>query len=131
MDTSEWYDSLAKPSWTPSPEFIGLVWTVLYPIIIVSFGYMTLRVLRSEAPPRVLVPVLVNVVANLAFTPIQFGLRDLALASVDIVVVLISCAWCIAAFWPYSRAAALALTPYLVWVLVATVLQLSIAWMNR
>ena len=73
----------------------------------------------------------INVVSNIAFTPIQFGLRNLPLASVDILIVLVTAVWCIVAFWPYSRLAALTLTPYLVWVAMASVLQLSITWMNR
>jgi translocator protein len=127
----DWYNSLSKPVWTPSPGFIGTMWTVLYLIIIVTFGYMVYRVARGEAPTRLLVPILINVVSNIAFTPIQFGLRNLPLASVDILVVLVTVVWCIVAFWPYSRVAALALTPYLAWVAVASVLQLSITWMNR
>ena len=34
----EWYQSLAKPSWTPAPRTIGLIWQILYPIIIATFG---------------------------------------------------------------------------------------------
>lgn len=32
-------------------------------------------------------PFVVNLIANLGFTPIQFGLRNLTLASIDILVV--------------------------------------------
>jgi hypothetical protein len=32
----EWYQSLAKPSWTPAPRTIGLIWQVLYPVIIAT-----------------------------------------------------------------------------------------------
>jgi len=35
----EWYQSLAKPSWTPAPRTIGLIWQVLYPVIIATFGF--------------------------------------------------------------------------------------------
>lgn len=127
----DWYDSLAKPAWTPPPAFIGTVWTVLYPIIIVAFGYMVYRIALGAAPTALLVPIAVNVVSNIAFTPIQFGLRNLPLASIDILIVLVTIIWCIVAFWPYSRLAALALVPYLAWVATASVLQFSITWMNR
>jgi len=127
----EWYDSLIKPSWTPAPGVIGTIWTLLYPIIIVVFGYAIWRVVRSTMPPSVLVPIAINVVANVAFTPIQFGLRNLPLASVDIVLVLVTIVWCMIAFWPYARWASLALTPYLVWVTIASTLQFSITWLNR
>lgn len=131
MERMNWYDSLAKPMWTPAPSFIGTMWSVLYPIIIVVFGYMIVRIARGQAPASLLVPIALNIAANVAFTPIQFGLRNLPLASVDIVVVLVTIVWCMVAFWPHSRVAAIALTPYLIWVSVASVLQLSITWMNR
>lgn len=126
-----WYDSLAKPSWTPPGSTIGLIWTVLYPIIIVTFGFMVVRALRGDAPMWILVPIGINTVSNIAFTPIQFGLQNLQLATADILVVLATIIWCMVAFWPISRAATAALLPYLVWVATATTLQLSITWMNR
>lgn len=131
QDRQSWYDALAKPGWTPEPSVIGLVWTVLYPVIIVVFGYVVVRVVRGTMPARALVPVALNAVANLAFTPIQFGLRDLGLALVDILVVLATIVWTMWAVWPYSRWAALALVPYLVWVCIATSAQAAITVMNR
>ncbi|MDO8963622.1 MAG: TspO/MBR family protein [Coriobacteriia bacterium] len=131
MERMDWYDALAKPMWTPPPGFIGTMWTVLYPIIIVTFGYVVYRIARGEVPTSLLVPIAINVVANIAFTPIQFGLRNLPLASVDILIVFATIVWCMVVFWPYSRVASLALTPYLGWVGTASVLQLSITWMNR
>jgi len=127
----EWYDSLIKPAWTPAPGVIGTIWTLLYPIIIVVFGYVIFRVVRGTMPASVLLPLAINVVANVAFTPIQFGLRNLGLASVDIVVVLVTIVWCMVVFWPYARWARLALVPYLIWVGTASTLQLSIWWLNR
>lgn len=131
MTRMEWYDSLIKPGWTPAPAVIGTIWSLLYPVILVVFGYMVFRIVRGDAPAWLLVPIAINVASNLAFTPIQFGLRNLPLASLDILVVLGTIVWCMIAFWPYSRIASLALTPYLAWVSTATVLQLSITWLNR
>lgn len=129
MDT--WYQSLVKPSWTPQPSTIGTIWTILYPIIIVAYGYVVFRVFRGTAPKYVLLPIAINVVANLAFTPLLFGARNLWLAAIDILIVLGTIVWSMAAIWPYARLAAVALVPYLVWVSTATVLQLSITAANR
>lgn len=126
-----WYDSLAKPSWTPAPSTIGTIWTLLYPIIFIAYGYVIVRALNGSMPRTVLVPITLNLAANVAFTPIQFGLRNLPLASLDILVVLVTIVWSMAVIWPHSRAAAAALVPYLAWVGTATVLQLSITFMNR
>lgn len=125
-----WYDNLAKPDWTPAPRTIGTIWSVLYPIIGAVFGWAVVGVVRGKLPPRVLAPIAANAVSNAAFTPILFGLRDLRLASADILVVLVTLVWAIVLLWPLAVLAALALVPYLVWVSIATVLQLSIARMN-
>jgi len=130
-DFSTWYDALAKPPWTPAPSVIGTIWTVLYPIIAVAFGAAVVKVLRGDLPRMVLVPVAINVVTNIAFTPIQFGLRNLPLATADILVVLVTIVWTMVLVWPNARWIALALVPYLAWVSTASVLQISITVMNR
>lgn len=127
----EWYERLAKPKWTPPGSTIGTIWSVLYPIILVTFGYVAVRVASGETPASTLVPVAINVVSNVAFTPIQFGLRNLVLASADILVVLVTIVWCMVALWPHAWLASVALLPYLLWVSTATVLQISITRMNR
>ena len=130
MDWLTWYHSLAKPAWTPGPATIGLVWQILYPIILVTFGFVLVQTIRRKVPWRVMVPFAVNLFANLAFTPIQFGLRNLQLASLDILIVWATIPWLMIAIWRYHPWVALAQTPYFVWVSTATILQLSITAMN-
>ena len=131
MSWKEWYDSLVKPAWTPEPGTIGLVWQILYPIILVSFGYVFTQAVRGRLPWVVALPFVVNLVANLAFTPIQFGLRNLDLAALDIVVVWLTIPWMMVAIWNHHGWVAVAQIPYFVWVSIASVLQLSITWWNR
>ena len=130
MTWMEWYDGLTKPGWTPAPSTIGLIWQILYPIIIVTFGFVFVQAIRKKLSWWVAVPFAINLVANLVFTPIQFGLQNLPLASVDILIVWSTIIWMVVAIWPYYRWVALAQVPYLAWVSIATVLQLSITWMN-
>ena len=131
MSWKEWYDSLVKPAWTPEPGTIGLVWQILYPIILVSFGYVFVQAVRGRLPWVVALPFVVNLFANLAFTPIQFGLRNLDLAALDIVVVWLTIPWMMVAIWNHHGWVAVAQIPYFVWVSIASVLQLSITWWNR
>ena len=86
---------------------------------------------RGRLPLLVALPFAINLVANLIFTPIQFGMRNLPLAAVDILVVWSTLVWMMLAIWPHHRWVAVAQVPYFVWVSIATVLQLSITWMNR
>lgn len=130
MDWMPWYDSLAKPSWTPAPATIGLIWQILYPIILISFGFVFVQAIRGKLPKVVTLPFAINLVTNLIFTPIQFGMRNLPLASVDIVIVWATIIWMMISIWSYYRWVALAQLPYLVWVSLATALQLSITAKN-
>ncbi len=131
MDWKVWYDGLVKPSWTPAPATIGLIWQILYPIIIVSFGFVFVQLFRKRIGLRTALPFAINLAANLILTPIQFGLRNLPLAAVDILIVWSTIIWCVVAIWRHYRWVAFAQIPYFVWVSLATILQLSITWNNR
>lgn len=131
MDWMTWYEQLEKPHWTPAPRTIGLIWQILYPIIIVSFGFVFVQAIRGVIPWRIALPFGINLIANLAFMPFFQGMRNLPLASVDILIVWSTLIWAAVAVWPHHRWVALAQGPYFVWVSIATILQLSITWMNR
>ncbi len=130
MSFMDWYNTLDKPSWTPDPAFIGTMWSILYPIIAVTFLFVFIQGFRAKIPKIVMLPFAINLVANLAFTPIQFGLRNLTLASLDILIIWGTLVWMMVAIWKHYRLIAIAQLPYFAWVSVATVLQLSINVMN-
>ncbi len=132
MTNYEWYAQLAKPSWAPPGWLFGPVWTVLYAIILVTFGYVTWLAYKRKIKPLVLLPFALNLVFNLIFTPIQFGLQSNVLAAVDILLVLGTLGWAMVSVWPNKklRWVALANVPYLLWVCFATVLQLTVTGMN-
>ena len=131
-DFRTYYDALAKPSWTPAPGTIGLIWTLLYPLIALAAVATAVKVWRGEISRWVLLPLVLNLMANAAFTPIEFGARNLPLATADILVVLVTIVvWMVLVWRPGSIWIALVLAPYLVWVSTATVLQVSITLANR
>lgn len=130
MDWKAYYDALDKPIWTPPPETISLIWMCLYPIIAISFGFVLVQAIRGKMPRWLLIPLAVNLTANLLFTPIFFSLRNLPLAAVDILVVWGSIIWIAAGVWRHSKWVAVAQVPYFVWVTIATVIQLQITWNN-
>ena len=130
MTWMEWYGSLAKPSWTPPPSTISLIWATLYPVIIVSFVFVFVKAFRDKIPRIVAVPFAINLVANLLFMPLFAGLRSVPMAAVDIVIVWATIIWCVVAVWPHCRYVAVAQGPYFVWVSIATIIQLSITAMN-
>jgi translocator protein len=125
-----WYSQLAKPAWTPAPGTIGLIWKILYPIILISFGFVFYQAFRGDVPWRVAVPFIINLVANLLFMPIFGGLRNLPLAALDIGIVWATILWMIVGIWVHYRWVAFAQVPYLVWVSIATLLQVTITVRN-
>ncbi|MCW1888221.1 MAG: tryptophan-rich sensory protein [Candidatus Moranbacteria bacterium] len=128
--TATWYASLIKPAWAPPSFLFGPVWTVLYIGIAVSFGMVFYRVLTKQIPALVALPFILNLVFNLSFSPIQFGLKNNLLASIDIFLVLGTLLWAIWSIYPHSRGLAYAQVPYLLWVCFATVLQLTVTYLN-
>jgi tryptophan-rich sensory protein len=88
------------------------------------------QAIRGKISWMVVLPFAINLVANLIFTPIQFGMRNMPLASVDIIIVWGTIIWMMVAIWRNYRWVAMAQVPYFVWVSLAIVLQLSITAMN-
>lgn len=131
MDTYNWYSQLIKPSWAPPSWLFGPVWSVLYILIVISFGTVFIKAWKKQIPFAVVLPFIFNLVFNFAFTPIQFGLQNNILAAIDILFVLVSLAWAMKSIYPYERRIAYMQIPYLLWVSFATVLQLTITYLNR
>lgn len=126
----DWYSNLIKPAWSPPSWIFGPVWTVLYAIIAVTFGTVFFRAFAGKLPWVVALPFVLNLIFNFAFTPLQFGLKNNYLAAGDILLVLITLIWALISIWPHSRWIAYANIPYLLWVAFATVLQLTITFLN-
>ena len=131
MDFMTWYNQLRKPSWTPEPSVIGTIWTILYPVIFVVNGYVLYEAVKGRISWWVALPFVINLIANFAFTPIQFGLKNLPLSTVDISIIWLTIVWAMIAIWPHAKWVTVAFVPYLLWVTTASVLQFSITFMNR
>ena len=125
-----WYSTLIKPSWAPPSWLFGPVWTVLYIIITFSFGTVFYKTIIGKLSWIVALPFVLNLIFNFSFTYFQFGLKNNLLATIDILLVLGTLIWALIVIWPHFRWIVYANIPYLLWVSFATVLQLSITYMN-
>ena len=126
-----WYATLIKPSWSPPSWIFGPVWTVLYVIIAISFGAVFQKVFTGKLPWIIALPFVLNLIFNFSFTYFQFGLKNNLLAAIDIVLVLATLIWAFLAIWPHFRWIVYANLPYLLWVSFATILQLTITYLNK
>jgi translocator protein len=130
METYDWYQSLIKPNWAPPAWLFAPVWTILYAIIVVSYGYVLYLYFAKKISFFILLPFILNIFFNLIFTSIQFGLRSNVLAGVDILLVLSTLIWALVVIYSHAKWVTFVNIPYLLWVCFATVLQLTITFSN-
>lgn len=130
MDSSNWYSQIIKPSWSPPAWLFGPVWTFLYILIILSYGRVFVLFFQKKISWLIILPFVLNLIFNFAFTPLQFGLKSNLLASIDIILILGTLIWLMIAIFPYEQWISYIQIPYLLWVLFATILQLTITYLN-
>ncbi|MEI7024130.1 TspO/MBR family protein [Paenibacillus sp. y28] len=127
-----YYAKLKKPDWNPPEQLFGIVWGILYALISLSVAIVYVKTDGfKEASTLYLLILLINYVANQAFTFIQFKLKKLGLAFLDTAVVALTTALLIYFTIPYSKLAAWLLVPYLLWSCFATVLAFTIYKLNK
>ena len=125
----EWYKALDKPPWTPPNWAFGPAWTAIFAMIAYS-GYVFWMSAPAEARLWPLLLFAAQLAFNGAWSFLFFKLKRMDLALGDAALMLVAIAANMAAFYPYSPAAAWLLAPYFAWVSFATVLNLSILRRN-
>lgn len=96
----------------------------------ISFGYIFFRFFKKKIKQQFVLPFALNIIFNLIFVPIQFGLKNNILAATDILFVLATLILVIKISWKKYRWVAIVNIPYLAWVLFATILQLTVTYLN-
>lgn len=124
------YQKLIKPAFYPPSWIFGPVWGILYLIIFVTFSYVFYLFFQRKISFIVLLPFILNLIFNFSFTYLQFTLKNNFLASIDILLILITIIWMFYAIWNINRYVVYLNIPYLLWVSFATFLQISITYLN-
>ncbi len=125
-----WYEQLKRPSWAPPSWVFGPVWTFLYILILLSYGFVGYQYFIGILSFAVVLPFVLNIFFNFLFTPLQFGLRSNVLAAIDIILTLGTLGWALYRIFPIISWVAYANIPYFLWVCFATALQLTVTKMN-
>lgn len=126
-----YYAMIQKPFFAPEPWVFGFAWGIIYPLIAIA-GVLTLYYWYSGRVDRTTVLLfLANIVANLAFTPVQLGLPETVWPTVAILLVLGTLVMLMKRLCAQNeKLIMLLLLPYLLWGAFATVLQITITTMN-
>lgn len=128
--STDWYRTIAKPTWTPPSWLFGPVWTALY-FAIGTAGWLVWRRHGAFRPARgAFLLFALQLALNAAWSPVFFGLERPDLAFALILVLLAAILATMAAFTRHDRRAAWLLLPYLLWVSFATALTFAIMRLN-
>lgn len=133
---STWYATLNKPLLSPPSWLFAPVWTLLYALMGVSLYLIwqssskVSHELLCNQHKRALTIFSGQLVLNVLWSIIFFGLKLPAIAFGEIVVMWLLILWTILSFAKISKNAALLLIPYLLWVSFAAYLNYSIWVLN-
>jgi translocator protein len=122
----DWYAALQKPFFNPPAWLFGPVWTTLYVLIGIAGARIWMRAPKSAAMQLWFAQLAVNVLWSPAF----FGLQSPELGLVVIAGMLVTIVGFMLKARPVDRVSTLLFIPYLAWVAFASLLNLSIAWLN-
>ena len=106
------YNSLQKPPLSPPGFLFGIVWTILYILMGVSYG---LLVTRDLADTKVKWIYYIQLIVNLIWPILFFIFKARLLSSFWIILLLILIIYMIITFYKKHKLAAYLQIPYLIW----------------
>lgn len=127
----EWYQTLERPAQAPPDWVFAPVWTLLFAVMGLALWLVWRQAMAVPGKTKVAVIVFgIHFVANLGWSAVFFGLKELGWGLVVIVLLWILIVTTIWAFARVDRRAAALLVPYLLWVSFATYLNYGFYTLN-
>ncbi|MGD9636672.1 MAG: TspO/MBR family protein [Pirellulales bacterium] len=126
----EFYAELVRPGWAPPAWLFGPVWTVLYLLMAIA-AWLVWREHGFRNAAAALTLFLIQLALNALWSWLFFAWHMGKLAFAEIILLWISIAATLIAFWRVRPLAAWLLAPYLAWVTFAVALCFAIWRLNR
>jgi len=126
-----WYPTLIKPVFNPPNWIFAPVWTSLYIMMGVAGGLVWNKLDGNETlVKKAFLFFIIQLALNALWSLIFFKLHNLLLASIEVVLLLLIIFETYTQFKKIDKIAGLLLIPYLAWVSFATILTISIWYLN-
>ena len=129
-DLGPWYQGLAKPDWTPPNFLFPVAWTAIFALAAVAAVATWRAAPNSRVADTVIGLFALNGFLNILWSLIFFRMQRPDWAFAELLLLWLSVGALILFCGRYSRLAALALVPYIVWVSIAGALNWSIVELN-
>lgn len=129
QSNSSFYQSLNLPFFAPPPIVFGIVWPILYVLISYSI-YLIINEFKLKKQKDYLIYLIINYISNQLFTFFFFTLENLFLGFVDAIIVLLSSLFLYYETKSLNEKSSKFLIPYILWNIFATILSITIYFMN-
>lgn len=126
-----WYAYLNKPFFSPPNWIFAPMWTILYILMGISFYLIWSNAKKGKSKNEALGNFYVQLILNFVWSPIFFGMKNLGLAFIVIVLMWMFILRTIQSFAKLNKKASYLLYPYIAWVSFASILNLSVWLLNR
>lgn len=124
-----WYRALEKPAIQPPSYLFGIVWPILYALM--GFALALILNARGSALRGLAIGLfVVQLIVNLLWSPLFFGMNQVTLAFWWILLMLVLAIATTIVFARVRTLAAWLMVPYLVWISFAAALNYSIDRLN-
>ena len=129
-DLGPWYQGLEKPDWQPPGPAFGIIWTTIYALTATA-AVITWRRAPKGAEREWLIGLFaLNGFLNLLWSLLFFRLHRPDWSLIEVAALWLSIVGLIIFTARHSRFAGILLTPYLIWVSLASVLNFEIVRLN-
>ena len=129
-DLGPWYESLRKPDWQPPGPAFGIIWTTIYSLTAIAAVLAWRRAPAGQERESLVGLFALNGFLNILWSLLFFRLQRPDWALVEVALLWLSIVALIVFTARHSRLSGMLLTPYLVWVSIATMLNLEIVRLN-
>ena len=119
-----WYRTVVKPEWNPPDWVFGPVWTTLFVLMGIS-AWLVWKPAGLKGASTSLSLFAVQLILNVAWSWIFFGMHQIGWAVVEIVILWLAILVTTVAYFRRSKPAGWLLVPYLSWVTFARRAQLQ------
>ena len=132
LNIDSWYSSLNKLSFSPPNWIFGPVWTVLYIFMSVAIWivYEKTKATDNIFSKKILRIYFYHLVINLTWSFVFFYYHLIFTAFINILFLIVAIIILMILYYPRSKTAFLLMTPYLIWVLFASVLNFGLYLIN-
>lgn len=125
-----WYATLNKPPITPPNWFFAPIWTSLYFLIGIALYFVWNKGLGAKGSKLAITLFMIQLFLNSLWSYIFFGAKSLLFGAIEIVFLWFFIVATTIEFRDIDRKAGYIMFPYLSWATLATILNLSILWIN-